>query len=385
MTIQLKLQQTRPLRLWRTLSLLGACLLGISLAKADVVVAQIVPLSGALAGPGKMFAAGTAACIEDSNRKGGVGGKPVKYVRLDDGYDPAKAVAALESLLERHERPSALLVFGTASSLAVSKRAAELNAELPILPTGTGARSLQENTDRNLFHVRAATAVEVDRLIAAHAATGVKAFAVVYQDDALGHDGLAAARASIQRLGLQAPTVAGFARGTQEFGPLVQQVARTTPQAVLIVGPGPDIARFIQGAHGARLNARLLAISNLEPGQLVKLVGAEAARGVSIAQVFPDLAHPKLPLTREFTRIANANTEAALLNPYALEGCIQALTTVEAARRARDASGPALRHALENTARMDLGGYVLLFSRNQHAGSSFVNIGVMDREGRLRF
>lgn len=372
-------------RLWRTLSPLAACLLGLSVAHADVTVAQIVPLTGPLAGPGSMFAAGAAACIEDSNRKGGVGGKPVKYVRLDDGYDPAKAVAALESLLERHDRPSALLVFGTASSLAVSKRAAELKAELPILPTGTGARSLQESNDRNLFHVRAATAVEVDRLVAAHAATGVKAFSVVYQDDALGHDGLAAARASIQRLGLQAPTVAGFARGTQEFGPLVLQVARSAPQAVLIVGPGPDIARFIQASHSARLNARLLAISNLEPGQLVKLVGRDAARGVSIAQVFPDLAHPKLPLTREFTRIANAHPEAGLLNPYAMEGCIQALTTVEAARRARDTSGLALRQALENAASIDLGGYVLMFSRHQHAGSSFVNIGVMDREGRLRF
>ena len=95
------------------------------------------------------------------------------------------------------------------------------------------------------------------------------------------------ARASIARLGLPTPAAVGFQKGTQEFDSFAQQVARTAPQAVLIVGPGPDIARFVQSARVARLNARLLAISNLEPGQLVRATGPEAARGVSIAQVFP--------------------------------------------------------------------------------------------------
>ncbi|MCJ0766144.1 ABC transporter substrate-binding protein [Variovorax terrae] len=372
-------------RAWRTLSLMAACLLGLPVAQAGVTIAQIVPLSGPLAGPGMTFSAGAAACIEDTNRKGGVAGKPVKYVKVDDGYDPARSVAALESLLERPDRPSALLVFGTASSLAVSKRAAELKAELPILPTGSGARSLQESEDPNLFHVRAATAVEVDRLIAAHAITGIKSFAVIYQDDALGQDGLAAARATMARLGLPAPPAVGFARGTKDFDTVARQVAGAAAQAVLIVGPGPDIARFIQSARTAQLTARLLAISNLEPSQLVKTVGTDAARGISIAQVFPDLVHPRLPLAREFTRIVGASPDTALLNPYALEGCIQALTVIEAARRTRDGSGPALRQALENSSRLDLGGYFLTFSRGRHAGSSFVNIGVMDRQGQLRF
>ena len=43
--------------------------------------------------------------IEEQNKKGGVNGKPIRHLKLDDGYDPKKAVAALEGLVERGERP----------------------------------------------------------------------------------------------------------------------------------------------------------------------------------------------------------------------------------------------------------------------------------------
>lgn len=66
------------------------------------------------------FARGAAAYLAHVNVRGGVRGRSVRYRLLDDGGDPARALAGVRQLVERDGAFAVFGTVGTASALAVS-------------------------------------------------------------------------------------------------------------------------------------------------------------------------------------------------------------------------------------------------------------------------
>lgn len=136
----------------------------VSACAADILVAQIVPLSGPVGGAGSMFADGASLYFDHVNQNGGVNGQRIRHLRIDDRYDVATSTSKLRELLDGGALPAVLLTFGTASSLAAAGELKARGASLPVFPTGSGSASLRRPFDRNLFHVRASYATEFARL-----------------------------------------------------------------------------------------------------------------------------------------------------------------------------------------------------------------------------
>jgi branched-chain amino acid transport system substrate-binding protein len=102
----------------------------------EIKVGAIHPYSGPASAYGTIGKA-IGAYFEKVNAEGGVNGRRIKYIGLDDGYNPAKAVEMARKLVEEDE---ALLVFnplGTPSNTAIQKY---LNQKkVPQLFVATGA------------------------------------------------------------------------------------------------------------------------------------------------------------------------------------------------------------------------------------------------------
>ncbi|HMO46290.1 MAG TPA: ABC transporter substrate-binding protein [Rubrivivax sp.] len=102
----------------------------------EIVVGAIHPYSGPASAYGAIGKA-IGAYIEKVNAEGGINGRKIKYIPLDDGYNPAKTVEQARKLVEQDE---ALIVFnplGTPSNTAIQKYMND--RKVPQLFVATGA------------------------------------------------------------------------------------------------------------------------------------------------------------------------------------------------------------------------------------------------------
>ncbi|MDE2565725.1 MAG: ABC transporter substrate-binding protein [Burkholderiales bacterium] len=102
----------------------------------EIKIGQIGPYSGPASAYG-VIGKTIGAYFDKVNAEGGINGRKIKYIPLDDGYNPAKAVEDARKLVEEDE---VLLIFnslGTPSNSAIEKY---MNAKkVPQLFVATGA------------------------------------------------------------------------------------------------------------------------------------------------------------------------------------------------------------------------------------------------------
>ena len=355
---------------------------GPSCHAADIVIAQLVPLSGPVAEPGRQFAAGASLYFDHVNANGGIDGRRIRHVKLDDKYDVQTAIARTDELLAQPTLPAALLTFGTASTLAVGEELERRNVRLAVFPTGSGSASLRKPFIRNLFHVRASYTTEFEKLIKSFAETGVRSYAIVYQDDAFGFDAVHAVQDTLARLKLPAAQEFKHDRRQQDISALADAVAKSPPQVVLLANNPGVAATFIKRAHDDDLRSRLVATSDMDSSDLIRSVGLQASRYVVLSQSLPDPTDETRAMVAAFSRLARAAQLPR--NAYVLEGYIQARVIVEGLRRAGGSSPTSLIAGLEAINGFDLGGYRISFGKDSHEGASFVDTAIISSDGQLR-
>jgi len=102
----------------------------------EIKIGDLKPYSGPASAYGTIGKA-IAAYFDKVNAEGGVNGRKIKYISLDDGYNPAKAVEQSRKLVEEDE---VLLIFnslGTPSNTAIQKYMNQ--KKVPQLFVATGA------------------------------------------------------------------------------------------------------------------------------------------------------------------------------------------------------------------------------------------------------
>jgi len=93
---------------------------GPGVSDTEIKIGQTMPYSGALSAYGQIGLA-QLAYFDMLNAKGGINGRKIKLISLDDGYLPPKSVEQVRKLVEQEQ---VLLIFnsvGTATNIAVRK------------------------------------------------------------------------------------------------------------------------------------------------------------------------------------------------------------------------------------------------------------------------
>jgi branched-chain amino acid transport system substrate-binding protein len=102
----------------------------------EVVVGNIAPYSGPASAYGT-FAKATAAYFDKINAEGGINGRKIRYISLDDGYNPAKTIEQARKLVEQEK---VLFLAGTLGTSPNNAIHLYLNQKkVPMLLVGSGA------------------------------------------------------------------------------------------------------------------------------------------------------------------------------------------------------------------------------------------------------
>ena len=138
---------------------------GPALAADDnrIVVGQTVALTGSISEHGQAVAAGARAYIEGVNAAGGVGGRRIALVTLDDGGDATRAAENTRRLIERD---GVVAMFGGVEGgpcVASLKEASDRG--VPLIACMAGSPEMREPFNRYSFPVRAPHLAEFGRLL----------------------------------------------------------------------------------------------------------------------------------------------------------------------------------------------------------------------------
>jgi branched-chain amino acid transport system substrate-binding protein len=353
----------------------------------DIVIGQVASLTGANgADLGQGLQLGIRAHIDAVNAKGGINGKRLKLVSLDDQYLPDRTVQLTKELIETH-KPVALLGYrGTANTLALIKSKVLDDTGVPLIGTLSGAAEIQGAP--MIFHLRTSYPQEISQLVLQLSRLGMTRLGLFYVDDAFGKSGreavINAAKSSKSEVVVEAAYDKAPDKVEATIQAAVDKLVAAQPQAVVMVAVGDPVYSFVKLAKAKSSSLRLFSISVVNPSAVVEKVGIDAAKGMGFSQVFPFPYSDGTPLSREYRAALKQADAKALPNYFSLEGYVYAKVLAHAIRKAGNNPTPAsVKAALDAYPQTDLGGFTVNFNPQTKNGSSFSDLAIIASNGKL--
>jgi ABC-type branched-subunit amino acid transport system substrate-binding protein len=355
----------------------------VSAAAADIVIAQISPLSGPVSPNGQGLLVGTSAYFAEVNAAGGVNGNKIVLVPYDDQYKTDESLRATIKAIDEKAPLAVINYVGAANATVVVKSGLLVQNKIPMIGARAGVQSLRNPINPYVFHTYASYWDEIDAIIDQFSTVGVKRFAVLYQDDALGQDGLAGAIASLKKRNLTLSASASYQRGEKGIDVAGDKILQSNPEAVIVCATAAAAGQYLKLFKAKMPGVQFAGFSAIDSNTLVKIAGADIAHGFVLAQNAPNPAKNSFALVREHKRtLEKFAPPGTKPNFYTLGGHMTAKVIVEALRRAGPAPTRAkLMAALETIKDFDLGGLNISFSPTEHVGSRFVELIIIGRNG----
>ena len=360
----------------------ASCADGTGVEGQRILLGQSAALEGPAAELGRGVNAGLRAAFEEANAAGGIHGRKLELIALDDGYEPTRAIENVQQLIAQDGVFALIGSVGTPTSRAVVPIAEA--ASVPFIAPFTGATFLRDPAWRTVVNIRAGYNEEAEAAVQYLVMTlGLRRIAVLYQDDTFGRDGLQAVNLALARRGLELAGDATFKRNTTAVKRAVLDLRALEPDAVFIVGPYHPAAEFIRVSQSIGFRPRFAALSFVGGLALAEEMGAQG-EGVLITQVVPPYWDLSLELSREFEEALRRYAANERPGFVSLEGYIAGRLVVEVLQGLGEApTRTAFLDQLRSGVAHGPDGYPLRFSAGENQGSSAVFLTLIDAQGQL--
>jgi branched-chain amino acid transport system substrate-binding protein len=344
---------------------------------AEIVLGQTAVLTGPLS-PGAIAGqGGVRIALEETNAKGGVNGRKLRLVSLDDGFDPARATTNIQALLQEHQAFACVQTVGAGATLAAMPLLREQN--VPLIAPIAVVDSAREKTEGVAYYTRASQARESDALVGHFGILGLKRVAMAHLATPGGQEVLGQVKAAAQKHGLQmmgSVAVAPDGSNAIEGG---KALADMNAQAVIMFLSGAPAAALMKGVWDKGASPSFYGMSILAGDVTARLLG-EQSRGLAVSQVTP---YPWDAANADANQYRKACDKAQVpVGYHSYEGYIAGRVTVEALRQAgRDLSRERV-HAVLRKLKMRVGGMDVDFTGGRSTGSQFVELVRVRQDGK---
>ena len=304
-----------------------------------IVFGQSACFSGPNRQLGFNYRAGIRAAFFEVNRGGGVNGRALRLISLDDAYEPEQAAANAERFASENDVFAVIGGVGTPTA----KRIAPVlkTGKIPFVGPFTGAAFLR-NARRfpNVINLRAGyldeTRVLVNHILRKR---GKKRFGIIYQDDAFGRSVLKNYKSVLDGKGIPILAKTAFSRNTHAVQASLFALAKADLEAIMIVGAYASNSEIINLAHSLGQRYIMANLSFVLSYELKKRVEAPSDR-ILVSEVMPDADDTGMRVVRSFHRAMVAMDSASRaedgeygVNEVSLEGYILGRFVIEVLER----------------------------------------------------
>lgn len=343
----------------------------------DIVLGQSGILSGPLGQQILVFNQGARLAFDHFNAGGGLGGRAVRMVSLDDELKPDKAVANYNTLLTEHKATAFFGCVGSGPTAAAS--AVMARSGVPSFGGYAVSDAARDKAKGHAYFVRAGYGREVEALIQHLGTIGISRVACAYLDNPGGVEVISTARRLAGEFKVTLSAEAAIAGNGKNLPEAVKAVAAADPQAVIMFLGAPLAAGLMEGLWAADRRPSYYGMSIVAGDAVAAKIG-NRARGLAIAQAMPYPWAVTDPDVRQYHAVAQAAKQP--VSYTAFEGYANATLMLEVLRRSRDLSPQGLHAAIRalhvRFAKMDLD-----YTRGQHTGSRFIELVQVTHEGRF--
>lgn len=339
----------------------------------EIRIGQSAVFSGNSASLGLEMKEGIDACFKAVNARGGIGGRSLRLVTLDDGYEPDRCAANTTKLV--NDGVLALLGFvGTSTCNAALPIFTA--SKVPFIGAYTGASSLRTPFNPHIFNVRASYIDEGPHIVKQLAVAKNPKIAIFHQSDAYGIAVRESIEIALKAQGLTPVAVTTVERNSVDVRRAAEVLASSGATAVALGSVYGASAELVKALRARGVSMQYGSVSFIGTSGLIDRFGDDA-RGIAISQVMPFPFSGGTTLTREYQR-AMTDAGTARFSYGSMEGYVGARVLTEGLRRAgSQPTREGLERGLESFGKLDLGGFGVNFTPDNHNGSSFVELTVV--------
>ena len=271
-----------------------------------VTFGQSAVFSGPNRNPGLNYREGLLAAFLERNDQGGVNGRSLELISLDDSYEPEKAAANAERFASENDALAVIGGIGTPTA----RRIAPSEAGIPLVGQFTGADFLRD-AERypNVLNLRASY-FEETRILVEHIVhdRGKKRFGVIYQDDAFGYSVLRNFKKVLDDLDIPLLAKTSYSRNTHAVHAGLFQLAKADLDAILLVGSYASNIRIINSANAFGHDYIMANLSFVLSEELRKGVEEPSDR-ILVTDVVPDPNDTNNKVVQSYQRALRAEYE----------------------------------------------------------------------------
>ena len=348
-----------------------------------ILFGQSAAFSGPAGELGKNMRYGIQAAFQEANERGGVYGRLLKLLSLDDAYEPEAAIANTRRLIEKEGVFALIGAVGTPTSRSATPVAAAAN--VPYIAPFTGAAFLRQAKLQNVINLRASYDQETETMVARLTMDlGIERIAVVYQDDSFGLVGYLGVRKALERRGMEPVAIGAYPRNTTAVKTALLDLRSANPGAVILIGAYQPVATLIAWARHTGWEPVFMTISFVGSNALAQMLGP-AGTGVFVTQVVPFPRDDTLRVAAVYRQALRAYDSKLVPGFVSFEGYLAGRLAIAALERCGpEINRTCLLNGLRRAEIIDLDGFKLHYGDNDNQGSDAVFLTVIGMDGRYR-
>jgi ABC-type branched-subunit amino acid transport system substrate-binding protein len=343
----------------------------------EILIGQPAPLTGPLADLAPDILNATKALFDSVNEKGGIYGRKLRMLTMDDGYVVDNTVKVVTHMMDKEPVFALMNMTGTSNVAAVLPLLDKVNPPLPLIAPFTGADLMRVPPINHVFNIRASYGDEAEKIVQHLTTLGTQRIAVLWSNNGFGKDGLAGVQKALEKRGKKIYASAPIEQNASDTDKAVAALHDSRPEVIIMITAGSPTVSFIKAYNKVRKGMQFYTLSVMGNQATLRALGADGV-GVVVTTVVPfpwDMTHP---LAREYRAVMQKSGFSSNLSFLGFESYINARVLVEGLRLAgKDLSRKKFVDALAGMKRLDLGGFPVAFSKDSRQGSHYVGLTIV--------
>ena len=346
-----------------------------------ILFGQSAAFEGPAAQLGQNMRLGILAAFQEANDAGGVNGRRLDLVSLDDAYEPEAAIANTRHLIEEDQVFALIGAVGTPTSRSATPIAAE--AGVPYIAPFTGAAFLRDPAWNNIVNLRASYNQETEEMVQRLIQDlGMTRIGIMYQDDSYGRAGSGGVVQALDRRSMEPVAIGIYPRNTTAVKTALLDLREGDPEAVIQIGAYEPVAELIRWARRTGWEPVFLNVSFVGSNALSRALGYRGV-GVFVTQVVPFPWDDSQPLVAAYQRALKAHDPEAEPGFVSLEGYLAGrLAIIGLERCGSEVDRSCFLETFRTDEPLEIDGFPLQFGADDNQGSDSVFLTVIGFDGR---
>jgi branched-chain amino acid transport system substrate-binding protein len=239
-----------------------------------------LPLTGPASFVGQGFQLGAELAAHEINSNGGINGRNLELIFVDDEGTPEGAALAIRRLVDR-ENVTLILGGGTSTSTVPQIQYFEQNEEIPYYVSLASDPAVIETHHRNVFLGATVPQEDIVASIVQYIAEGAAPSSVAIMQCDQGHcqAGVPLLQEGLEAEGIEVTGVQTYNSGDTDFTGQINSILGANPDMVVVYGLAEDGGRIIPQLRQSGFQGDIVGDTSLSDPAVVEVAG-EAAEGL---------------------------------------------------------------------------------------------------------